>query len=228
MNTKALHKISYGLYIVTSGKEGRYNGQIANTAFQISSEPATIAISINKQNLTNEFIRDSKLFTVSVLDQETPLSLVGQFGFKSGREVDKFAGVNYQIGRSGVPYITGHTLAYLEAKVLQEIDAKTHTIFIGEVTGAEVMKEGLPMTYAYYQQVKRGSVPVTAPAYAPKQEKKAVIEDKYVCSICGYVYDPAVGDPENGIPPGTTFDKLPDEWTCPVCGVGKNMFEKDR
>lgn len=227
MNTKALHKISYGLYVVASKKEDRYNGQIANTVFQISSEPATVAISINKKNLTNEFIRESKCFTVSVLNQETPLSLIGQFGFKSGREADKFTGVNYRLSQSGIPYITEHTLAYLEAKVLQEVDAKTHTIFIGEVTGAEVLQEGPPMTYAYYQQVKKGSVPVTAPAFIPKQEKEAAGEDKYVCSICGYIYEPAVGDPENGIPPGTAFEKLPDDWTCPVCGAGKDAFEKE-
>lgn len=227
MNKKALYKISYGLYIISSKKNDRFNGQIANTVFQISSEPATVAISINKKNLTNEFIRESKVFTVSVLDQETPLSLVGHFGFKSGRETDKFAGTKYRLSTGGIPYIAEHTLAYFEAKVIQKIDAKTHTIFIGEMTDAEVLREGLPMTYAYYQQVKRGSVPATAPAYSPDKEKKSVPADKYVCSVCGYIYDPMVGDPENNISPGTTFEQLADDWTCPVCGAGKDVFEKD-
>ncbi len=227
LNPKALHKISYGLYIVTSKKGNQMNGQIANTVFQISNEPPTIAVSINKQNLTNEFISESKVFVVSVLAQEVPLSLIGQFGFKSGREVDKFAGVNYKLTQGGVPYVTDHILAYLEAKVIQEVDAGTHTIFIGEVTDAEVLKEGTPMTYAYYHQVKRGSVPKTAPAFTPKQEESTVPMDKYVCSICGYIYDPAVGDPENDIPPGTPFEKLPEGWTCPVCGAGKDEFEKE-
>ncbi|HHW42350.1 MAG TPA: High molecular weight rubredoxin [Desulfotomaculum sp.] len=228
VNPKALHKISYGLYVVTSKKGDRINGQIANTVFQISSEPPTIAVSINKQNLTNEFIRDSKMFAVSVLAQEAPLSLVGQFGFKTGREVDKFAGVNYKLTENGVPCVTEHTLAWLEARVIQEVDAGTHTIFIGELTGAEVLKEGTPMTYAYYHQVKRGSVPKSAPTFTPRtEEKPAEKMDKYVCEICGYVYDPAVGDPENGVPPGTPFEKLPGDWVCPVCGAGKEEFEKE-
>lgn len=225
MNSKAFHKISYGLYIVSSRKGDRLNGQIANTVFQISAEPATIAVSINKQNLTNELIWESKLFTVSVLAQEAPLSLIGQFGFKSGREVDKFTGVSHKLTENGLPYVTDNTLAYMEAKVVQEVDAGTHNIFIGEVTGAEVLKEGNPMTYAYYQEVKRGSVPKTAPTFIPKEKEKAVTAEKYECSVCGYIYDPEVGDPENGIAPETSFDKLPDGWVCPVCGAGKDAFK---
>ncbi|WP_243277004.1 rubredoxin [Desulfallas sp. Bu1-1] len=227
MNTKALHKISYGLYIVTSKKGDKINGQVANTVFQISGDPVTIAVSINKQNLTNEFIRDSKVFGVSILAQEAPLSLIGQFGFKTGREVDKFASISYKTGNTGVPYLTDHILAYLEAEVIQEVDAGTHHIFIGKVTGAEVLKEGIPMTYAYYHQIKRGSVPKTAPNYTPEQTERKVIMEKYVCTICGYVYDPAVGDPENGIAPDTSFERLPDDWVCPVCGAGKEEFEKE-
>ncbi len=227
MDPKALHKISYGLYIVASKKGDRLNGQIANTAFQISNDPPTIAVSINKQNLTNEYIRDSKVFAVSVLAQEAPLALIGQFGFKSGRETDKFAGVSYRLTPGGVPYVTGHTLAWLEAEVIQEVDAGTHNIFIGKVRAAEVLKEGIPMTYAYYHQVKRGSVPQTAPVYTPKKDERSVSMDKYVCTVCGYVYDPLLGDPENDIPPDTPFEKLPDDWTCPVCGAGKEEFEKE-
>lgn len=225
MNSKAFYKISYGLYIISSKMGERVNGQIANTVFQISSEPATIAVSINKQNLTNEFIRESKLFSVSVIAQDAPLSLVGHFGFKSGRELDKFAGVSYKLTESGLPYVTDNTLAYMEARVVQEVDAGTHTIFIGEVTGAEVLKEGAPMTYAYYQEVKRGTVPKTAPTFVPKEKEKVVKADKYECSVCGYIYDPEVGDPENGIAPGTAFEKLPDGWVCPVCGAEKDAFK---
>ncbi|NHM28590.1 High molecular weight rubredoxin [Desulfofundulus sp. TPOSR] len=228
LDSKALHKISYGLYVITSKKGDRFNGQIANTVFQISNEPPTIAVSINKQNLTHEFVKESKVFAVSVLAQETPLSLIGRFGFKSGREVDKFDGLKYELSQNGLPYPAEHVLAYLEAKVIQEVDAGTHTIFIGELTDAKVLKEGTPMTYAYYHQVKRGSVPKTAPTFIQKQAEVAVKMDKYVCSVCGYVYDPEVGDPENGVPPGTPFEKLPGDWTCPVCGVGKEEFEKER
>jgi len=226
LDSKALYKISYGLYIITSKKGDKINGQIANTVFQISSDPATVAISINKQNLTNEFIRESKVFGVSILAQEAPLSLVGQFGFKSGRDVDKFQGISYKTGASGVPIITEHVLACLEAEVINEVDAGTHHIFIGRLTEAEVLLDGVPMTYAYYQQAKRGSVPPTAPTFVPKPAEGTEKMDNYVCDLCGYVYDAAQGDPDNGVAPGTPFEQLPDDWTCPICGAGKDQFSK--
>lgn len=227
MNPAALYKISYGLYIVTSVKGERFNGQVANTVFQISNEPATVAVSINKKNLTHEFIKDSGLFAFSVLAQEVPLSIIGQFGFKTGREIDKFQAINYKTSPSGLPYLTDHSLAYMTAKVIQVVDARTHTIFIGEVNEAEVLKDGIPMTYAYYQQVKRGTVPQAAPTSLPKVEAPKPRMDKYQCNICNYVYDPSLGDPENGIPPGTSFENLPDDWKCPICGAGKDEFEKE-
>jgi flavin reductase (DIM6/NTAB) family NADH-FMN oxidoreductase RutF len=165
VNLKALYKLGYGLYIVTSLKENKLNGQIANTVFQITSEPPTIAVSINKTNLTHEFIKQSKIFAASILAQDTPLSFIGHFGFKSGRDLDKLSGINYKIGETGAPLVTDNTLAYLEATVTKEVDVGTHTIFIGELVGAEVIKEGEPMTYAYYHQVKRGTTPKTAPVY---------------------------------------------------------------
>jgi flavin reductase (DIM6/NTAB) family NADH-FMN oxidoreductase RutF len=171
MDLKALHSVSYGLYVITSKDGERINGQIANTVFQISSEPPTIAISINKQNLTNELITKSGLFAVSVLRQETPLSLIGQFGFKSGRDVDKFAGINYRTTPQGLPYLVDDALASIEAKVIQSVDAGTHNIFIGELTAAEVLKQSNPMTYAYYHQVKRGSTPPSAPTYIKENER---------------------------------------------------------
>jgi len=226
LDSKALYKISYGLYIITSKKGDQINGQIANTVFQISSDPATVAISINKQNLTNEFIRDSKVFGVSILAQDAPLSLVGQFGFKSGRDVDKFQGISYKTGANGVPIITEHVLVGLEAEVINEVDAGTHHIFIGRLTETEVFSDGDPMTYAYYQQAKRGSVPPTAPTFVPKPAEGTEKMDSYVCDLCGYVYDAAQGDPDNGVAPGTPFEQLPDDWTCPICGAGKDQFSK--
>ena len=225
MNTKALYKLGYGLYVVTSRKGSQLNGQIANTVFQITSEPPTIAVSINKNNLTHEFITESKVLAVSVLSQDTPLSFIGHFGFKSGRDIDKLSGINYKIGETGAPAVTDNTLAYLEAKVTKEVDVGTHTIFIGELVGAEVIKEGEPMTYAYYQQVKRGTTPKTAPSYV-EEKKEAPRMPKYKCKVCGYVYDPELGDPDGGIKPGTPFEKIPDDWTCPVCGAAKTEFER--
>jgi len=165
MNLKALHQISYGLYVVCSKKGGRINGQTCNTVIQVSSEPLIISVCINKGNLTHEFIEDSGVFTASILSQDTPLSFIGRFGFKSGREVDKFDGVNYKLDQTQAPLVLDHTLAYLEAKVINAVDVGTHTIFIGELVGAEIIQEGEPMTYAYYHQVKRGTTPKTAPSY---------------------------------------------------------------
>ena len=165
MNTKALRSLSYGLYVVASKKQGKLNAQIANTVVQVTSEPPTISVCINKQNLRNEFITESKVFVASVLSQDTPLSFIGHFGFKSGREVDKLKDVNYKLGETKAPIVLDHSLAYLEARVINQLDVGTHTIFIGEVVGADVLNEGEPMTYAYYHQVKRGTTPKTAPSY---------------------------------------------------------------
>jgi len=226
MNLKALYKLGYGLYVVSSIKGKRLNGQIANTVFQITSEPPTIAVSINKNNLTHEFIKESKVLAVSVLSQDTPLSFIGHFGFKSGRDIDKLSGINYKIGETGAPVVTDNTLAYLEARVDKEVDVGMHTIFIGKLVGAEVIKEGEPMTYAYYHQVKRGTTPKTAPSYIEEKKEAAAKMAKYKCTVCGYIYDPELGDPDGGIKPGTPFEQIPDDWVCPVCGAAKSEFEK--
>jgi len=226
MNLKALHTISYGLYVIGSRKGDRLNGQIANTVIQVSSQPPLISVCINKENLTHEYIKSSGAFSVSVLSQDTPLSFIGHFGFKSGRDIDKFEGVNYRIGETQAPIVIDHALAYMEAKVTQEVDAGTHTDFIGQLVGAEVLREGEPMTYAYYHQVKRGTTPKTAPSYIEERREAAPKMAKYECTVCGYIYDPEVGDPDGDIPPGTPFEKLPEDWVCPVCGASKGEFEK--
>jgi flavin reductase (DIM6/NTAB) family NADH-FMN oxidoreductase RutF/rubredoxin len=224
MNLKALHKLSYGLYVVTSKKGDRLNGQVANTVFQITSEPPTIAASINKNNLTWEFIRESRVFAVSVLCQDTPLSFIGHFGFKSGRDIDKLEGVNYNIGKTKSPVVTDNAVSYLEAKVTKEMDVSTHTIFVGEVVDADILSEKECMTYDYYHKVKRGTTPKTAPSYI-EERKGAPLMGKYRCTVCGYIYDPELGDPDSGIKPGTPFEEIPDDWVCPVCGAAKSDFE---
>jgi len=226
MNPKALHKLGYGLYVVGSRKGDRLNGQIANTVFQITSEPPTIAVSINKNNLTYEFIRESKVFTASVLCQATPLSFIGHFGFKSGRDIDKFEGIGYKIGETQAPVVIENAVAYLEAKVIKEVDLGTHTLFIGELVGADVISEAECMTYDYYHQVKRGTTPKTAPSYIEKKKEAAPKMVKYECTVCGYIYDPELGDPDGGIAPGTPFEDIPDDWVCPVCGASKSEFER--
>ena len=226
MNPKAIQKLGYGLYIVCSKNEDKFNGQIANTIFQVCSEPPVIAVAINRQNLTHEFIAQSKVFTGSILSQEAPLSFIGNFGFKSGRQVDKIANVHYKLGKTLVPIVLDHTLAYLEAKVFNQLEVGTHTIFLGEIVEGEVVKEGDPMTYAYYHQVKRGTTPKSAPSYVEETKKVVSSTIKYKCNVCGYIYDPEKGDPDGGIKPATPFDEIPDGWACPVCGATKDMFGK--
>ncbi len=225
MNLKALHTINYGLYVIGSRKGDKLNGQIANTVFQITSEPPAIAVSISKNNLTHEFIKESKVFSVSVLCQETPISFIGHFGFKSGRDINKLEGISYKIGHTKAPVVIENAVSYLEAKVLQEIDVGTHTLFIGEIVDADVLSEKVCMTYDYYHQVKRGTTPKTAPVYF--EEKKEVAKvPKYKCTVCDYIYDPELGDPDGGIKAGTPFEEIPDDWMCPICGVTKDEFEK--
>jgi len=170
MNLNALHRLGYGMYIVGSHKSGKLNGQVANTVFQITSEPPTVAVSINKSNLTHEYIKASQLFSASVLCQATPLPYIGGFGFKSGRDVDKLKGVNYKLGQTGSPIFLDNANAYLEAEVIQDVDIGTHTIFIGRIIAAEILTEDPGMTYEYYFQVKRGTTPKTAPSYIAKEK----------------------------------------------------------
>jgi flavin reductase (DIM6/NTAB) family NADH-FMN oxidoreductase RutF/rubredoxin len=212
--------------VVASQKQGKLNAQIANTVVQVTSEPPTIAVCINKQNLTHEFITESKVFVASVLSQDTPLSFIGHFGFKSGREVDKLKDINYKLGATKAPIVLDHSLAYIEARVINQVDVGTHTIFIGELVGADVLREGEPMTYAYYHQVKRGTTPKTAPSYIEERKETVPKMAKYKCTVCGYIYDPELGDPDGGIKPGTPFEETPDDWVCPVCGASKDQFEK--
>jgi len=230
MNRAALHKISYGVYIVTSGQDGKFNGQIANSIIQVSSKPATVAVCINKENYTHELIKSSRKFTVSILSEAAPMTFIGLFGFKSGRDVDKLKEVKTKTGSTGIPVVTDYSLAFIEAELEGELDCGTHTIFVGKIMDADVLGDGEPMTYAYYQNVKGGKSPKTAPTYdqdaaAARPKTNAA---RYVCSVCGYVYDPEKGDTENGVAPGTRFEDIPDSWTCPVCGAEKDKFEMEK
>ena len=229
MDLKVLRSLSYGMYVVASHMDDKINAQIANTVFQITSEPPTIAISINKENLTHEFIESSKEFSVSILSENVPIKMIGQFGFKSGRDIDKFEGINFKYFKTKAPVIIDSCLGYIEAKVVNSMDMGSHTLFIGEIINADKLSDEKPMTYAYYHEVKRGKSPKTAPTYI-KEEIKVKKEEnkmkKYVCTVCGYVYDPEKGDPDGGIAPGTAFEDIPDDWVCPVCGVSKSDFEE--
>ena len=233
MDSKALFSLTNGMYIVCSKNGDKFNGQVADVVFQASADPATIVACINKKNLTHDYIVASRVFSVSVLSEQTPLELIGHFGFKSGRDFNKFTNSKYShhIGVTGVPVITDNVIAYMEAELVNQVDVNTHTLFIGRIVAAEVLSDALPMTYSHYHSGKKGVTPPNAPTYV--KEDKSVIsqkEDKtmkkYRCTVCGYIYDPEKGDPDSNVAPGTPFEKIPDTWVCPVCGVDKSMFEE--
>jgi rubredoxin len=144
--------------------------------------------------------------------------------------VDKLKDVRSRPGVTGVPIVLDYALGFIEAGVEGEIDCGTHTLFVGKVVEADVTGEGTPMTYAYYQNVKGGKSPKTAPTFDQDAaaKPKARTAARYVCSVCGYVYDPEKGDPDSGIAPGTRFEDIPDSWVCPVCGAEKSMFELEK
>lgn len=228
MNKNSLYKLSYGMYVICTKSGDKKNGQIANTLFQITSDPVTVAVSINKSNLTHEYIQKDGVFTVSVISESAPLSFIGNFGFKSGRDTDKFKDVKYKKGLTEAPVVLDYSVAYIEFKVINSLSAGSHTVFVGEMVDSEVLSEENVMTYAYYHSVKNGKSPKNAPTYisAEKNEDKKKEEKmkKYKCEVCGYIYDPDAGDPDSGIAPGTPFDAIPDSWVCPVCGAGKSDF----
>ena len=165
MDPKTLHKISYGLYAIAARKGDKINGQIANTVFQITSKPATLAVSINKENYTHEFIKESRSYVVNVLDRETGMVFIGRFGFKCGRDIDKFDGIKYRLSQLGNPILEENSIAFLEVRVGKEVDMGTHTIFIGEAVDADIINDDEPMTYGFYHLVKKGKSPKAAPTY---------------------------------------------------------------
>ena len=231
MDLESLFKLSYGMCIVSSKKGNRFNGCIVNTVFQLSPEPPMAAVSVNRQCLTHEYITDSRVFAVSILSEEAPMSFIGRFGFRSGRDIDKFEQVNYKIGQTGVPIVLDNTVAFLEAEVAQSIDVVTHTLFIAKIVACETLDgDKQPMTYAYYRDIKQGRTPKTAATYIkikPKTQGEEGVRNmkKYKCLMCGYIYDPEAGDPDNDVEAGTAFEDLPDDWVCPECGAGKDEFE---
>lgn len=230
MNSKAFYKITYGLYVVSSASNGKNNGYIANTVFQVTSQPARFSVACNKDNYTCSLITQSQVFAVSILQQDTKSELIGLFGYKSGKTLDKFASMRHRIGQTGAPILLEDTIAWFECKVVQTVDVGTHMLFVGEVVDGDLLDSSQPpLTYAYYRDVKKGKSPKNAPTYVPPAPAEPAAgapssSDQYVCSICGHIYDPAVGDPASGIPAGTRFEDLPADWVCPLCGASKADF----
>jgi len=229
MNIEAYFKVSYGLYVVSSAYDNKLNGYISNTVFQVTADPARFAIACSKNNFTCEMIRKSGTYSVSVLQKDTRASLIGTFGYRSGKDTDKFSGCNFIRGKTGAPVLMEDTIAWFECEVTQTVDTGTHILFIGNVVGGDLINPaGEPLSYDYYREVRKGKAPKNAPTFIDPEKLLKTTEEseKYYCTACGYVYDPIAGDPENGYPPGTRFEDLPETWVCPVCGTEKQYFEK--
>ena len=221
INFEALFRISYGLYIVSSGDKNLGNGFISNTVFQVTSEPIKFAACCNKNNYTAEFIKKTGAFAVSVLHKDTTPEIFGRFGYKSGKDIDKLEGMKVIYGQTGVPIVLNDCIAYIECRVVQTTDVGSHLIFIGELVQSEItddLKE--PITYLFYRQVKKGIAPKNAPTYIDKSkyesDKQNILYKKYKCGACGYIYDESR---EN-----IKFADLPSDWVCPVCGSEKPEF----
>jgi len=163
MNVKALWNLSYGVYIVSTLDKDRPCGCTANSAVQITDTPATVAVSINHGNYTNGCIKDCGLFAVNILAEDSPPVLIGGFGFRSGRDTDKFDGVESEIA-AGVPVLKAGC-GYIVCRVLSTLETPTHTVFLGEVLDAGA-RPGTPMTYAYYHNVIKGKTAKNAPTYS--------------------------------------------------------------
>lgn len=210
MNQSAFHKLSYGVYVVSTWDNGRPTGCTANSAMQITSSPATIAVSINHNNYTNKCISETGKFAISILAEDSDPSIIGTFGFKTGKEADKFAEVKYSV-EDYMP-IVSDCCAYIACEVIDKMETSTHTVFLGEIKGAEVFGNRDAMTYAYYHKVIKGKSPKNAPTYIPDEEEKKPEEGnrrRFKCEVCGYIYE---------------GEKLPDDYKCPVCGMGADQF----
>lgn len=202
MDNKALFKIGYGLYVLTSNYDNKDNGCIVNTVMQVTSNPLRIAVAVNKGNYTHDMILNSLLFNISMLTTETPMKVFEHFGFQSGRNVDKFADCEEKLRAvNHVLYIPKYTNAFIACRVVNSIDLGTHTMFIADVLDAQVLSDKPSVTYDYYQQNIKPK---------PKIEK-ANGKRRWICKICGWIYE---------------GDELPDDIECPICKHGKADFEE--
>ena len=203
IDAKAIQKFSYGLFVLTAQADGKDNGCIINTAAQLTSSPNRINIAVNKSNYTHDMILNTGVFNISVLAEDASFDTFKRFGFASGKDTNKFENFEENVARSanGLLYVTLGTNAFMSAKVIESHDYGTHTLFVAELTEAEVLREEPSVTYAYYfAHIK--------PKPQPKIEEE---KHGYVCKICGYVYE---------------GDELPADFICPLCKHGAEDFEK--
>lgn len=197
IDTSSAFKFSYGLFVLTAKQGDKDNGCIINTAMQVTSSPYKISITVNKENLTHDMIKETGKFNISVLTQSVPFEVIRHYGFQSGRKSEKILGDALPRGENGIVYLNTFVNAFMSAEVTETIDCGTHTMFIAEVTEAKTFSNEPSVTYQYYYENIK-----------PKPEKK---KKGYVCEICGYVYE---------------GDELPEDFMCPVCKHGADVFKK--
>lgn len=213
MNKNAFRSLSYGVYIISTLDGERPTGCVANSVMQITSSPATIAVSMNHDNYTNSCIKESGKFAISILTEQSNPELIGRFGFQSGKDTDKFDGIE-ALKREEISVIAD-ACGYIVCKVIDKMETSTHTVFLGEVIDADVLKEEEPMTYTYYHKVVKGKSPKNAPTYIAEEKEEKAEDAKWVCGICGYVYE---GE--------TPFEELTEDFKCPICKQPKAVFVK--
>ena len=200
---EAMFKITYGLFVLSAKDGEKDNGCIVNTVSMITETPKRITVYVNKLNYTEQMIRKTGVFNVSVLTESAPFEVFKQFGFCSGRDTDKFAGKEYPRSANGLYYVPEHTNALISAKVVDALDYGTHTLFVAEVTEAKVLSAEPSVTYDYYF----AHIKPKPEAKKAEGEKKA---KRWICKICGFVYE---------------GEYLPEDYICPLCKHGAEDFE---
>lgn len=166
MNLNVLRNLSYGVYVISTLDGERPTGCVANSLMQITSSPATVALSINHDNYTNSCIEKTGKFGVSILSTTVDPQIIGKFGFFSGKDTNKFDDVSYEM-KSEIP-ILNDNCGYLVFKVIDKMETSTHTVFLGEMIDGDVVGDDIPMTYSFYHKVIKGSSPKKAPTYIPE------------------------------------------------------------
>jgi len=232
------------MYLIASEYNGKKAGYIANTTFQVTSEPPQMAISCHKDNQTTQTILDSGIFSVSVLKKEVNMKIIGDFGFMTSTEIDKFRGINTITAKTGAPIVLDSSVAWFDCRVAKSVDLGSHYLIIGEVLDSDEISDEEPLTYQYYREKYKMYSPKNSPTYIEKSlldaENSTVVEvgkaeepehehifngESYVCVICGFTYNPEEGDPSMGIAPGTPFEELPEDYKCPICNASKEYFK---
>ncbi|MGI5824240.1 MAG: flavin reductase [Bacillota bacterium] len=200
INPAAMFKLSYGLFVVTVHDGEKDSGCIVNTVTQLTDSPKRITVAVNKANYTHDVIKNTGVFNVSVLTEDATFKQFQQFGFSSGRDTNKFADcAYYNRSDNGLRYVPENTNAFISAKVIDSIEYETHTLFIADVTEAQVLSDVPSVTYAYYfDHIK------------PKPQPSAAKKKGWVCKICGYIYE---------------GEDLPADFVCPLCKHGADDFE---